>query len=141
MKEFPTVQALAAASPERVNEMWAGLGYYRRARLLHQCAKEIVDKHDGTIPQTAAALEDLPGVGKYTAGAVASIAFGQVTPLVDGNVIRVLARLRAIAADPKNASVVKLFWLVFHAFSPTRSDFYEHEVLLLFAVREQEIGS
>jgi A/G-specific adenine glycosylase len=112
MREFPTVQALASATPERVNEMWAGLGYYRRARLLHQCAKEIVDKHGGVIPRTASELEELPGIGKYTAGAVASIAFGQVTPLVDGNVIRVLARLRAIAADPKNLAVTKLFWFV-----------------------------
>jgi A/G-specific adenine glycosylase len=82
MKEFPTIEDLAKASPERVNEMWAGLGYYRRAKFLQQCAKAVVEKHNGVIPKTAKELETLPGIGKYTAGAIASIAFGEVTPIV-----------------------------------------------------------
>ncbi len=82
MKEFPTIEDLAKAAPERVNEMWAGLGYYRRAKFLQQCAKAVVEKHNGIIPKTAKELETLPGIGKYTAGAVASIAFGEVTPIV-----------------------------------------------------------
>jgi A/G-specific adenine glycosylase len=110
MKEFPTIEDLAKAAPERVNEMWAGLGYYRRAKFLQQCAKAVVEKHNGIIPKTAKELETLPGIGKYTAGAIASIAFGEVTPIVDGNVIRVLTRVRGLAVDAKNTNLQKLLW-------------------------------
>lgn len=94
MQELPTIASLAAASDEKVRELWAGLGYYRRAGFLHRAAREVVDKHGGRLPNTAAKLLKLSGVGAYTAGAVASIAFGERTPAVDGNVVRVLARLR-----------------------------------------------
>lgn len=94
MDAFPTVAALAAASPERVRELWAGLGYYRRAAHLHAAAKQVVDECGGTMPTDAAGLRKLPGVGAYTAGAVASICHGELVPAVDGNVERVLARLR-----------------------------------------------
>jgi len=109
MKAFPTIQALAGATNEKVNEMWAGLGYYRRAKLLHKCAQEIVANHDGKIPTTAEELQQLPGIGKYTAGAIASIVFGEVAPVVDGNVIRVLSRVRAIGCENK-AKAQKLHW-------------------------------
>lgn len=110
MKEFPNIQSLAEASPERVKELWAGLGYYRRANLLHKCAQIIVKDYNGIIPSSVEELEKLPGIGKYTAGAISSVAFGNVTPIVDGNIIRVLTRLRAISADPKSSNVVKLIW-------------------------------
>ncbi|CBJ29881.1 conserved unknown protein [Ectocarpus siliculosus] len=110
MTLFPTPNDLAAASLEQVNKAWAGLGYYRRAKMLHEGAKKVVSDHSGCLPGTAKELKDLPGIGPYTAGAVASIAFGECEPLVDGNVIRVLARLRAIASDPKNAGLNKLCW-------------------------------
>ena len=97
MERFPTLAALAAASGEEVHEAWAGLGYYRRARNLHAAAKEAVAQHGGRLPATAEALREMPGIGDYTAGAVASIAFGERVPCVDGNVVRVAARLEGIA--------------------------------------------
>lgn len=96
LERFPTVTALAAASLDEVLKIWQGLGYYARARHLHQAALEIVQKHGGYLPNNYAELHRLPGFGDYTAGAVASIAFGQATPAIDGNVKRVLARLCAI---------------------------------------------
>lgn len=110
MKEFPDIQSLAAASLERVKEIWAGLGYYRRATLLHKCAQVVVEKYDGIIPSSVEELEKLPGIGKYTAGAIASVAYGKAVPLIDGNVIRVLTRLRTIATDPKGSVANKLMW-------------------------------
>eukprot|EP00903_Cladosiphon_okamuranus_P013359 g12451.t1 len=110
MALFPTPKALAEADLEQVNKAWAGLGYYRRAKMLHLGAQKVLADHGGSLPRTARELRDLPGIGPYTAGAVASIAFGECEPLVDGNVIRVLSRLKAIASDPKNAGLNKLCW-------------------------------
>ncbi|MEM1213500.1 MAG: A/G-specific adenine glycosylase [Planctomycetota bacterium] len=93
MTELPTVGDLAAADEQRVLRLWQGLGYYRRARNLHAAAKAVMDEHGGVIPGTVAGLLSLPGVGPYTAGAIASIAFGIKAPIVDGNVGRVFARL------------------------------------------------
>jgi A/G-specific adenine glycosylase len=93
---WPNVRALAAAPLEDVLKMWAGLGYYARARHLHACAKAVVARHGGCFPQTVAALADLPGVGPYTAAAIAAIAFGTPVAAVDGNAERVIARLYAI---------------------------------------------
>ncbi len=101
--EFPTAASLALADESRVLALWSGLGYYRRARLLHRAAKEIAGRHGGIVPRDRGALEELPGVGKYTAGAIASIAFGLPEALVDGNVARVLFRIHgreATHADP-----------------------------------------
>lgn len=103
MERFPTVRALAAADLEDVLRLWAGLGYYSRARNLHAAAKAAAADAAG-LPIDAAGWRDLPGVGDYTAGAVASIALGERVPAVDGNVIRVLARLHAwpgSASSPK----------------------------------------
>ncbi|HID34987.1 MAG TPA: A/G-specific adenine glycosylase, partial [Anaerolineae bacterium] len=97
MARFPTVEALAAAPLEEVLKLWEGLGYYRRARHLHQAAQIIVEKHGGAIPADEKALLALPGIGRYTAGAIRSIAFGLPAPILDGNVKRVLARLDDIA--------------------------------------------
>lgn len=77
-----------------MNEAWTGLGYYRRARYLHEGAKRVMARHGGKLPRTAAALRKIPGIGPYTAGAIASIAYDEVCPVVDGNVVRVLSRLR-----------------------------------------------
>ncbi len=96
LKRFPNVQALAAATEDAVLAAWSGLGYYRRARSLHQCAKELVRKHHSRFPQTAEALQTLPGIGRYTAAAIASIAFAESVAVVDGNVERVLQRLIGI---------------------------------------------
>ena len=93
MARFSTVEALAAAEEPEVLAMWSGLGYYRRARYLHAGARAVVAEHAGTIPGTAATLRALPGIGDYTAAAVASIAFGEPVAVVDGNVERVVMRL------------------------------------------------
>lgn len=92
LAHFPTVEALAAAPREEVLALWSGLGYYARARNLHACAKRIVSDHGGRFPQDEAALGELPGIGRYTAAAIAAIAFNKRAAPVDGNVARVLAR-------------------------------------------------
>jgi len=101
MQAFPSVQALADATEEQVNSKWAGLGFYRRARLLHEGAKYIVEHHNGEVPGTPDQLQKIPGIGPYTAAAIASIAFGVQVAVVDGNVCRVLSRLRGIAQHIK----------------------------------------
>ncbi len=94
LQRFPTVEKLASAREASVLAAWSGLGYYRRARLLHAAAKVVVREHGGEFPRTAAALRELPGVGRYTAAAISSIAFGEPVAVVDGNVERVLQRMR-----------------------------------------------
>ncbi|MGD0415244.1 MAG: A/G-specific adenine glycosylase [Terriglobales bacterium] len=96
LERFPNVQALAAASEEAVLAAWSGLGYYRRARMLHRCAQQIAEQHGGCFPQNAAALLALPGIGRYTGAAISSIAFAEPVAVVDGNVERVLQRLLGI---------------------------------------------
>jgi A/G-specific adenine glycosylase len=93
LKRFPNVRALAAASESSVLAAWSGLGYYRRARMLRQCARTIVQEHRGRFPKNSEALQALPGIGRYTAAAIASIAFDEPAAVVDGNVERVLQRL------------------------------------------------
>jgi len=124
LKRFPTVKALAAGSEEDVLKLWSGLGYYSRARNLHKAAGMICrgelyvrpnhvranTRFAPTLPDTVEGLMKLPGIGRYTAGAIASIAFGKKAPIVDGNVIRVLSRLYAITEDPKASAGQKVFW-------------------------------
>ncbi|HUX46181.1 MAG TPA: A/G-specific adenine glycosylase [Terracidiphilus sp.] len=93
LSRFPTLQALAAAPEQDVLALWSGLGYYRRARMLHKAAQFVVENHAGRLPATAADLRLLPGIGAYTAAAIASIAHGQRVAVVDGNVERVLCRM------------------------------------------------
>ena len=92
MQKFPTIAALASSTEDEVLSGWSGLGYYRRARFLHKGAKAVVAEHTGKLPQTAAELRNLPGIGAYTSAAIASIAFGEAAAVVDGNVERVLLR-------------------------------------------------
>lgn len=110
MEKFPTIDALAGASIDEVRSVWTGLGYYRRAAFLLEGAQQIARAGDGLPPETAAGWGAIKGVGPYTAGAIASIVYNEATPLVDGNVIRVLARLRAVGANPKLPGSVKLWW-------------------------------
>src|SRR3954464_8573355 len=102
LERFPTVEDLARAEVEEVLALWSGLGYYRRARQLHAAAREIAEA--GSFPSTVEGLLALPGIGAYTAAAVASIAFGVATPVMDGNVERVLSRCLALEADPKSSA-------------------------------------
>ncbi|QDZ22169.1 DNA glycosylase [Chloropicon primus] len=110
MQKYPTVEDLANADIEEVNKLWAGLGYYRRARFLLEGAKYVCEHCGGKMPSQVEDLHKIPGVGLYTASAIASIAFGRRAGVVDGNVIRVLSRLRALPGDPRAPSNTKLQW-------------------------------
>ena len=99
LRRFPSVQLLAAAAEDEVLALWSGLGYYRRARQLHRAAQAVVNEMGGNFPQTAAALRALPGIGDYTSAAIASIGFGEAVACVDGNVERVLRRVRGWQED------------------------------------------
>ena len=105
MAAFPTVEALAGADPDQVLKLWEGLGYYSRARNLHRCAQTVCEEYGGVFPDSAAALRKLPGIGDYTAGAVASLAFDRPEPAVDGNVLRVYARLNRCGDNMGDAAV------------------------------------
>ncbi|MEM6459303.1 MAG: A/G-specific adenine glycosylase [Planctomycetota bacterium] len=107
---FPTVEALAAADEQAVLKLWQGLGYYRRARSLHAAAKAVVAVHGGQVPATAEALSQLPGVGRYTAGAVASVAYDRPEAVVDGNVARVLSRLDRIEEPVDRPAGQRQLW-------------------------------
>ncbi len=107
---FPTVKALADAELDTVLSHWSGLGYYSRARNIHRSAKEIQKNYQGQLPDTAKELLNLPGIGRYTAGAISSIAYGAQEPLVDGNVARLLARVFAIEENIKATTTIKSLW-------------------------------
>jgi len=110
MERFPSISALAQASQQEVLNLWEGLGYYSRARNLHQAAKIVVDSFNGQLPDTRKELETLPGIGRYTAGAIASIAFGKDEAVVDGNIKRVFARLFQVTEPVNTPSGEKEIW-------------------------------
>jgi A/G-specific adenine glycosylase len=112
MRELPTIQTLADAAPETVLKLWEGLGYYSRARNLQSAARQIVARHNSNFPKLLPEILELPGVGRYTAGAVASIAFGLPTPIVDGNVARVFTRHLGLRGDPKSWETNQALWSV-----------------------------
>src|SRR5512139_2239569 len=118
LDRFPTIDDLAAAPLGDVLKLWEGLGYYARARNLHKAAQVIVDERHGEWPHTVEGLMALPGIGRYTAGAIASLAFDADAPVLDGNVIRVLCRVFAIKRDPKDAHVRKELWQLAGALLP-----------------------
>src|SRR5437879_615002 len=89
MQALPTIEAVASARPERIHKLWEGLGYYTRVRNLQKAAQTIVERHGGTFPRSFGEVLALPGIGRYTAGAICSIAFNQPTPILDGNMMRV----------------------------------------------------
>ncbi len=110
MRELPDVAALAAAPEQRLLKLWEGLGYYTRVRNLQKAAQHIVATHTGQFPRDFDAVLALPGVGRYTAGAVCSIAFNTDSPILDGNVIRVLTRLFGIAGNPRDKATNERLW-------------------------------
>lgn len=110
LARFPTLGALASADLDDVLSLWAGLGYYSRARNLKRAAEQVVAEHDGRLPDGIEALQRLPGIGRYTAGALASIAFDRPAPIVDGNVARVLARLLGLRKPIEDAGVKVRLW-------------------------------
>jgi len=107
---FPTVATLAAAPEQEVLRHWEGLGYYRRARQLHRAAQQMVAEHDGEFPSDPEAVRRLPGIGRYTAGAILSIAFDQRQPIVEANTIRLYARLLGFDGDPFSSAGQQLLW-------------------------------
>jgi A/G-specific adenine glycosylase len=117
---LPDVRALAAADEDRVLSLWSGLGYYRRARFMHQAARRIVEKFGGVFPRDLPALTSLPGIGRSTAAAILAQSFGLRHAILDGNVKRVLARHRGIDGWPGDAKVEKIVWQEAEALTPHR---------------------
>ncbi len=134
LQHFPTVESLAAAPLDDVIAQWAGLGYYSRARNLHKAAGMIVAESGGSLPNSLEGLGALPGIGRSTAGAILSIAFDQPTPILDGNVRRVLVRLFAWREDPRGRSAEKQLWAWAETLTPRhRSHDYAQAIMDLGA--------
>jgi A/G-specific adenine glycosylase len=121
IERFPDVRRLAAATEPEVLAHWAGLGYYSRARALHRAARIVVDERNGRFPEDVESWMTLPGVGRYTAGAIVSIAFGKPAPILDGNVARVLTRLYGLRGDPRSAPLNRELWSLASRILPRRS--------------------
>lgn len=120
VREFPTVEALAVADEQEVLRLWEGLGYYRRARQLHQAAQILVAEHGGAFPREGDTLRRLPGIGRYTAGAILSIAFDLSEPILEANTTRLFCRLLGYRGDPRSASGQELLWAMAAAVLPRR---------------------
>jgi A/G-specific adenine glycosylase len=118
LEEYPTAQDLAAAPPARVRDSWEGLGYYARARNLHAAARQIVEEHGGRFPTRLDEVMALPGVGRYTAGAVVSFAYGQPAPILDTNVRRVLSRVFVRRRSSRRAVLDRRLWTLAEAAVP-----------------------
>lgn len=130
VKNFPDVKSLAAAKPDKVLRLWQGLGYYSRARNLHACAKQIVKTLNGKFPSTFEELKKLPGIGDYTAAAIASISFNEQVAVVDGNVFRVLARVFGIDKDIASGAGKKYFFKIANELVPKDSpDIFNQAVM------------
>lgn len=129
-EKFPTVQALASASEQEVLRLWQGLGYYTRARNLHKCAKEVVSKYKGVFPDSFEELKKLPGIGDYTAAAIASIAYQEKVAVVDGNVFRVLARIFGIEKEINSPEGKKHFTQIANELiTPKNPDIHNQAVM------------
>lgn len=122
ISELPTVEALAGVDDEKLMKLWEGLGYYSRVRNLKKAAQTVVCSYGGMLPDTAQELQKLPGIGEYTAGAIASIAFGQPEPAVDGNVLRVIMRLTACDEDILQPKVKKEVTALLRGIYPSGKD-------------------
>jgi A/G-specific adenine glycosylase len=120
MARFPDVQALASAPTDDVLHLWTGLGYYARARNLHKAARAVVNEHGGEFPRDIDALVTLPGIGRSTAGAIASISMDLRAPILDGNVKRVLTRFAAVSGWPGERAVEQRLWDIAEALTPSR---------------------
>lgn len=118
MKEMPDLATLAAANEETLAKLWEGLGYYHRVRNMKKCAQQCMERYQGKLPQSAKELKTLPGIGDYTAGAVASIAYGECIPAVDGNVLRVFSRVLVSEDDILKESTKKKFIEIIKPYIP-----------------------
>jgi A/G-specific adenine glycosylase len=141
VEKFPTVQALASASEQEVLRLWQGLGYYTRARNLHKCAKEVVTKYTGVFPDTFEELKKLPGIGDYTAAAIASIAYQEKVAVVDGNVFRVLARIFGIEKEINSPEGKKHFTQIANELiTPKNPDIHNQAVMEFGALYCTPVG-
>ena len=132
LQAYPTISDLAEAPLDDVLKLWEGLGYYSRARNLHQTARIVAFEHGGMFPQTVDGLLALPGIGRYTAGAIASIAFGVQAPVLDGNVIRVFARMTDLTDDVTETSTRNALWSLAESWMPeARSGDYNQALMEL----------
>lgn len=120
MEKFPNLAALAAAPEDEVLAAWSGLGYYARARNLHRCARQVMQEHNGVLPDRLDQLIELPGIGRSTAGAILSLALDQPQPILDGNVKRVLSRCFAVDGWPGKSSVLKRLWQISETVTPLK---------------------
>jgi A/G-specific adenine glycosylase len=120
MAALPSIAALAAADEQQVLRLWEGLGYYRRARQLHQAARQVVAEHAGRFPRDPAAVERLPGIGRYTAGAILSIAFGVRRPILEANTVRLFSRLLGYEGPTTSSAGQRLLWAAAEAVLPRR---------------------
>jgi A/G-specific adenine glycosylase len=114
LRELPSIKSLAAATPAKIHKLWEGLGYYTRVRNLQKAAQFILAEHAGKFPEHFDDVLELPGIGRYTAGAICSIAFNQPRPILDGNVIRVLTRIFGIAENPREKKTNAQLWQLAH---------------------------
>jgi len=110
LRELPALQSLARAMPDKIHKLWEGLGYYARVRNMQKAAQQIIAQHGGKFPRAYDDILELPGIGRYTAGAIASIAFNEPKPILDGNIIRVLTRVFGIAENPREKSTNEKLW-------------------------------
>jgi len=134
IQSFPTIQDLACASEDEVLHLWTGLGYYARARNLHRTAQRVTQDLGGHFPRSVEELEELPGIGRSTAGAIASLAMGLRAPILDGNVKRVIARHDAVAGWPGSAKTLTELWRLSEQYTPhERVDDYTQGVMDLGA--------
>ncbi len=117
---FPTIEALAAAEEQHVLRLWEGLGYYRRARQLHAAARVLVEQHDGRFPDDPEAVRALPGIGRYTGGAILSIAFNAREPILEANTIRLFCRLLAYRGVPTSSDAQRILWAMAETVLPRR---------------------
>lgn len=120
LRRFPEIGDLAAATEQEVLKLWEGLGYYRRARQLHAAARKIVEEHGGKFPRSFEDVRNLPGIGRYTAGAISSFAFDQPRPIVEANTQRLYARLLGLREDPRSPSAQQALWRFAEAILPAR---------------------
>jgi A/G-specific adenine glycosylase len=135
LKRFPDIQTLAAADQQDVLNLWEGLGYYSRARNLHKAAQIVVNNHAGQLPQEPGELQALPGIGRYTAGAIASLAFGKDTAALDGNIRRVLARVFNLEIPARSPEGERQLWaLAEEHLPPGRAGDYNQALMDLGAV-------
>jgi A/G-specific adenine glycosylase len=130
MAALPTIEALARADEHEVLRLWEGLGYYRRARQLHQAAQRIVTEHGGQFPRDPAVVRHLPGIGRYTAGAILSIAYDAREPILEANTLRLLSRLLALREDPRSASGQRQLWAAAEAMLPQRQAGHFNQALM-----------